>query len=206
MLAPPSPEALAADRRRAELRVEAEKQGKEAEKQGQEFGDRWIRWNAKTKELRADLEAINQESTLVANHPGWSDMMQMLKSAASIRYLEGEESAARKRTVALTQWSQKWKANGGEIYEKSRLLFNRLTMAEAAFQALEKEYEGIDLLRFEWLITYVIANSLSEKGQDFALKLHDVMFKAPSSKTRSELFTLLKKPLITLGFTEREKP
>ena len=133
-------------------------------------------------------------------------MMQMLKSAASIRYLEGEESAARKRTVALTQWSQKWKANGGEIYEKSRLLFNRLTMAEAAFQALGKEYEGIDLLRLEWLITYVRANSLSEKGQDFALKLHDVMFNAPSSKTRSELFTLLKKPLITLGFTEREKP
>jgi len=197
VLAPPSPEALAAVMRQAELKVEAKKQG-------EEFRDRWSRWNTKAKELHAFLEAINQESTLVANHPGWSDMAQILKSSASIRHLESEASAARKRTVALTQWSQKWKANGGEIYEKSRLLFKRIAVAEFIFPEIEKDYKEINALYAAWMLLESIG--LSEKGADSALKLGDALFYEPIRKMRSELFTLLKKSLIILGFTEEEKP
>jgi len=173
---PPSPEAIAADMRRAEERVKAEKQRKEAEaeKQGEEFRERWSRWNATAKELRAELEAINHESTLLANYPGWFDMAQILKSFASIRHLEGEESAVRKRTIALTQWSQKWQANGGEIYEKSRLLLNRIAAAEAPLQALEKDYNEVEGLHMLFMM------KLGPGPDGLIPKLDEMMFNTPA--------------------------
>jgi hypothetical protein len=175
----------------------------EAEAQLEEFSDRWKRWKAKTQEIRAELEAINQESTLVANHPGWPDMAQILKNFTSIRYLEGEESAVRKRTVALTQWSQKWQANGEEIYEKSQFLLNRITVAQATFQELEKDYEYVMGTLMAWTLLESAAKGLSDA--DFLLDALETSFYEPNRKTRSELFTLLKNPLITLGFVEKEK-
>jgi hypothetical protein len=174
-----------------------------------EDNNRWTRWYAKAKQLRADLEVINQESTLLANYPGWSDMAQILKSYASIRHLEGEESAARKRAIALTQWSQKWQANGRAIYEKSRVLVNQIAVAEVTFQALEKEHQEIKILHAESLRQAGIALPYQpEKGSwgDVLVKFEDAMFDAPLRNMQSELFALLQKPLITLGFTEKGKP
>jgi hypothetical protein len=189
--------------RQSELWEEAKK---ELIKEYGEFLNRWIPWQAKAKELHADLEAINQESRLLANYPGWSDMAQILKSSASIRHFEGEESEAQKRTVALRQWSQKWQANGGKIYEESRLLLNRIAVAEGTFQALEYEYKQLDIFHTEYVQHMLAAlQSPDEKLVGFILNFEDMGFNAPSSKIRSELSTLLKKPLITLGFIEREK-
>jgi len=146
----------------------------EVDKRGRAFAERWFRWEAKAKELRAELEAINHESTLLANYPGWFDMAQILKSFASIRHLEGEESAVRKHTIALTQWSQKWQANGGEIYEKSRLLLNRIAAAEAPLQALEKDYNEVEGLHMLFMM------KLGPGPDGLIPKLDEMMFNTPA--------------------------
>jgi hypothetical protein len=208
VVAPPllSQEALAARQQKTAA------QEKKQDEAGQEFHARWNRWTAQAKQFRSELEAVNQEATLLTYHPGWSDMAQILKSSAAIRHLEGEYLGQRKLTAALTQWSQKWQANGEAIYEKSRVLFNRITVADTTFRVLEKDYEEVAGLLVIFMITMVEArpNSYSLSNQasmnDFLMKTADAVFYAPAKAIRSELLALLQRPPRILGLIDKEQP
>jgi hypothetical protein len=152
------------------------------------------------QKLRGDLEELNQEATFFTNYPGWSDMLQIIKNVASISHVEGKESAARKLTVALTEWSQKWQARRSDIYGKSGVLLDRINVAEATFKMLEEEYQEVNLLRLEWLL------SMSEVYPRADPSVVSTHLATTDTEIRSALLALWKKLLITLGLTEREKP
>jgi len=171
--------------------------------QENELTKKVISWDKKVEMFRAGADTLNREVMLLSNYPGWPDMLQIIKSYASIKHLEGEEQASLKREMALIYWSQKWNANGQDIYLRSRSLAERYLLLATVYHVLQAELTDLGLQRDLLLLTRVSLNLMTPD----ALPRVSNFYRESDRRKESELSKLIKNfPYKTiLGGIENEK-
>jgi hypothetical protein len=60
--------------------------------------------------LDRSLEVAGQVG-LLGRHPGWSDMVDIMRANQGITFVEGEEVAKVKTRLAFDEWSKKWQTS-----------------------------------------------------------------------------------------------
>src|SRR5262249_50079299 len=84
--------------------------------QENELGDYKKTLDKAVETFYTEAYKLKGQATLLSNHPGWSDMQQIIQSYPSIKSVEGEEQACLKHKMALIRWNQKWNASAQNMY------------------------------------------------------------------------------------------
>jgi hypothetical protein len=72
-----------------------------------------------------DAKSLVQEIMLLRNHPGWSDMSQIIVSVHSTQYIEGTKVASQKTMTQLKEWEGNWNIPWTNMYQKYSSLAKR---------------------------------------------------------------------------------
>jgi hypothetical protein len=124
-----------------------------------ENGNARIRWFDQFKTFRMDAGTLIGEINLFTSHPGWPDMGQLIKAAASIRYVEGEDAAERKTEASMAEWSRKWAASGEDVFTRYLALVERSRRSEnrrvVLLQEWDQFYRETTALEWRLVVSYL---------------------------------------------------
>ena len=92
----------------------------------------------------SQANSLTQETALLRNLPGWSEMGAIIRARPALVKFEGQEQAEYKTTVALTQWGEKWNSSGPRIYNVYIELLRRSLAMEQDRLALEADLRRLN--------------------------------------------------------------